>query len=450
MDTTKWVAYTTVYSEAKKYWMKFDFIKAWGEKGMWFFKMFHKENGKYFLPVHMWKQAHVTPPTKTINPITDIMLLDKQNDALDYVKGLVSQWEKSCMIVSETATGKSYLLMATAFAINKPTVIVAPRKGILAWLYEKFHKLADIRAMKSSEVNAIDPDDLPAVLLISAASFNKCYDRLNENYDVLLLDEVHRTNENRVSQINKRCGIFVMWVSGTPQRKEFWIEWFEMLFKNIYHTWLKSLDAKILTYEFYYDYSIEEVEAATEWLPPTHPEIYRRLYIPNEERTQRLVNIIRNLKYGENWFKRMIIFTDRTDHINRIYEKLCWIYDKDKIIIMDGKNNIEEAIAKANSVDEYIIVWQMASSGEWVDITNLEIWILFQSTRWINTIEQAIWRMKRKYKWKELAYFVDFIDSMRLNWSKKKKLWRYDRKAIYKKQWYEVIKLKEFLATNNS
>ena len=146
----------------------------------------------------------------------------------------------------------------------------------------------------------------------------------------------------------------------------------------------------------------------------------------------------------------MIIFTDRTDHINRIYEKLCWIYDKDKIIIMDGKNNIEEAIAKANSVDEYIIVWQMASSGEWVDITNLEIWILFQSTRWINTIEQAIWRMKRKYKWKELAYFVDFIDSMRLNWSKKKKLWRYDRKAIYKKQWYEVIKLKEFLATNNS
>jgi len=437
-----WIAYTNDFKEAKKYRQQYNkllVLQGKHQMSSCYFNMFHKYNGRYILPSCLWKPVSVT--NKQINPNTEIMLLDEQKNALEFVKEKIKEWEKTAMIISETATGKSYMLMATAFAINKPTVIVAPRKWILVGLKDKFQWLADIKVMTSWDIKKWE--QLPKVLLITASSFNNVYSTINKNYDVLLLDEVHRLPEKRVQQINMRKWVFVMGVSGTPQRKEFEIEWFKMLFKNIYDTKMRSMEAKILTYEYRYTYSIVEMMKAAEWLPTTHPEALRNLYVNNEDRTKKLWDIIRNMQHI--WFKRMIVFTDRTKHINNIYKVLSQHYDKKKIIIMSGQTDIEESIKKANELDEYIIIWQMASSWEGVDINNLQLWILFQSTSRINTVEQAVWRIKRKYEWKEFAYFIDFIDIMKLWESKTKRLWWYDRKKAYKKMNYEITELVPFI-----
>lgn len=434
----KWIAYTTSYKEAKQYRMQYSkLMQNNGDYRMYDanFNMFYKhKTGRYILPVCLWKQYDVTK--RKINFKTDLVLLDEQWKAVNWVYNLYKQWEKSAMIVSETATWKSYMLASVALKIWKPTVIVAPRKSILLWLKEKFWYA---KIMTASDVR--EAKKLPDILLISAQSFNKVFEILNKNYDVLLLDETHRIPERRVQQINSWVGCFVMGVSWTPQRKEFDIEWFKMLFKNIHDTWLRALEAIILKYKYEYKYSIEEVMNASQWLPTTHPEVMRNLYINNTDRTERLSDIIRNMQYV--WFKKMIIFTDRTKHINNIYEVLS--KTQKNIFIIDWKHDIEKVLKDIKKLDSYILIWQTASAWEWMDIPPLQLGILFQSTSYINTVEQTVWRIKRKYWDKKVAFFIDFADYMQIGKSKKKVLWWYDRKKAYNTMRYEIKDLVQFL-----
>ncbi len=415
-------AYTTNRTEALRYRVvdadQFN-QQQWYTKYVDFFE-YHKPY--YVLPPHLGKQKSVTN-NKEIKFLAGYSLLWYQAQAIDYMEVIYSLWEKSGMIVSGTATWKSYILLGLMNLFKRKTCIVVPTKNIAKGLNDKFKGICNSEIVVASEIDKKDPD----VMIISWLSFNKCYDKINERYDVLLLDETHRMSKSRVWQLNRWKWLFVCWVTATPLRKEYGMNWFEILFKNIYDTKKQSLPVKVFKYPYHYNYSLEEIRKAWEWLAPESPEIYRRLYIANQDRLVHIWGIIKRLR--EKWFKKIMIFTDRVSHTKIIQEYLGEGY------LMTGATKSWEFEWK----DEYIIIWMMQCAGEWFDVPDLEVGILYMSTSWENTLDQSAGRMRRKYKWKDHAIYIDFVDTMQFAGGKKKVLWRYKRNTIYKKKWREVL-----------
>ena len=72
-------------------------------------------------------------------------------------------------------------------------------------MYEKFINIVDAERITAKQIDDKDPD----VMIITAQSFNKVYEKINDRYDILLIDEVHYMPKKRVDQINRWKGMFV-------------------------------------------------------------------------------------------------------------------------------------------------------------------------------------------------------------------------------------------------
>jgi superfamily II DNA or RNA helicase len=274
---------------------------------------------------------------------------------------------------------------------------------------------------------------------VTGASFNNIFEHVNVMYDTIICDEGHHLSSKRKDQLNMRRWDFICMLTATPERKEYWQEWFKIYLGNIHDTEKQALPVKVITYEYDHDYTVDEVIKAQDGLSPESPELYRRLYCYNPDRVDHLKQILLHLKIVL-WFKKIIVFTDRTAHIDLIQSiipgtiRLTWTENKTKFL---------EEIANK---DEYLIVAMSQCAGEWFDLPELECWILFMSTSWNNTIDQTAGRIRR-FSWdKETAYYIDFIDNLRIMWWKKKKLWRYERSRIYKKKGRDVVPFENLLS----
>jgi hypothetical protein len=64
---------------------------------------------------------------------------------------------------------------------------------------------------------------------------------------------------------------------------------------------------------------MKEYMEASEDLPPESPEVYRRLFINNDNRNQELVKLIRYL-YFKKGFKRIMVFVDRRSAMDKLKE----------------------------------------------------------------------------------------------------------------------------------
>lgn len=377
------------------------------------------------LPPALWKWRR---GMSSIDTIWDLSLYWYQKNAVSFVHRAWLNNKKSAMVVSWTATGKSHIILWLIYLFKVKTIIVVPNSSIGKWLYDKISPLVPSTKFWTADQyrkSEIKPD----VLILNWLSFNNIYDELNGKYEVLLMDETHHLSNNRKNQCNKWKGIFICWVTATPERKEYGIEWFIFYFGEVYNTEVQALPVTILSYEYEYDYSAQEVIKASEWLSPDSPELYRRLYCANTERTGTLNKILAQLHW--EWFKKIIIFTDRVYHIEQIQELVPWT------VRITGQEPIKERAKLIDDLakkDSYTIVAMSQCVGEWFDLPALECWILFMSTSRNNTIEQTAGRMRRYSGDKEMAYMVDFIDHIQIMWGKTKKLWRYERLRMYKQK----------------
>lgn len=360
-----------------------------------------------------------------------------QQEAVDFVKKIYDKWNKSCMIISWTATGKSHILQGVIYAIKHRTVIVVPNVLIAKGIIEKLWKTLNIAFLTAEKYRKRKEDY--DVLVILWASFNKVFDDINGSYDTIICDEWHHLSSKRKDQINKWKWDFICLLTATPDRKEYWEEGFKMYVWEIHNTHMQALDVTVYTHEYKYNYSGAEVIAAQEWLSPESPEIYRRLYTANEARVKEL-ELILKIIVKTMWFKKIIVFVDRISQIDLIQSimpfaiRLTWAENKD------------EFLESIKWKDSYLIVAMSQCAWEWFDLPVLECGILFMSTSWTNTIDQTAGRIRR-YSWnKEMAYYIDFIDILQIMWWKTKKLWWYERNKIYKQKWWTVKPLDSLLS----
>lgn len=407
----------------------FNAIKKWEPQVDRYSKLttWDKWEKKWRLPPSVW--ASHKWDSKNIDLVWELSLYWYQKDSVFYIDDCYKQWKKSAFIVSGTATGKSHIILWTIYLFRQRTVIVVPNLSIWKWLYDKIQKYTSSCGFLTAEKvrKANDKKCLPDILILHWLSFNNVYEIINGYYQVMICDEWHHLPNTRRDQYNKWKGMFCLWVTATPQKKEYWIEWFHMFFWNVYDTEKQALDVEIFFYEYKYDYSIEEVMSAREWLAPDSPELSRRLYCSNSNRVEHLVKCIKQLK--SKWLNKFMIFTDRKEHIKLIQSI---IPNTIKITGDISKLEREKIMDDLWEKEEYIIVAIDKCVWEWFDLPPLECGILFMSTGWINTIDQTVWRQRRYYWDKKRAYYLDFIDKYSIMWWREKTSWWYERLRIYK------------------
>jgi len=438
-----WRATTLYKDEASRYRIEdrqidYAAIKNWYQSYTKYSNFYHydKPSRTYYLPISLHKRNHWL--WTDIDMVWDFKLYDYQWDAVKFVSNVFDSWKKSAMVVSWTWTGKTYTMLWITYQFKRKTLIVVPTKLIAKWVNETFKVFCDSKVVVSWDIkkkNFIFPD----VMITTASSFNNMYDTTNWMYQVLILDEIQYMPEKRVWQINMWKWQFVCWLTATPERKAFWIDWYKIMFWNIYDTEKQSLPVKVLTYDYQYNYSISEFMKAQEWLPPDSPEVYRRLYWQNIDRVEHLEIIISELK--NKWFNKFVIFTDRIDNVELIVSNIKIL----PTVKLTWKTDKEEFRWIIKSMQEYIIVAIDKCAWVWFDLPELECWILFMSTSWNNTLDQSAGRMRRKYWDKEYAFYVDFIDTIQISSWKKKKLWRYERNRIYKNKKRSVESFENFI-----
>lgn len=262
----------------------------------------------------------------------------------------------------------------------------------------------------------------------------------NNNYFVedVLVHNCHHIPAKRINQFNLWKGCFICGLTATPDRKEFGIEGFEMVFGNLYDTKQQSLPVKVEVYNYEYTYNMDEVMTSQKWLSPESPEIFRRLMIHNTDRTKRLKDLLERYWREQN-IRRIIVFTDRVEHVKSIASELRTLFPD--VYEYYGDSD------KQKVIDEFktgIIVGNLQCCGEWFNIPSLELGVLFVSTQWTVSVDQAVGRVRRRYlntetqKEKRFWYLVDFVDCMKFVNGKTKKLWAYGRNKIYKEKWWEV------------
>lgn len=435
-----WRAYTIDKYEAEQYRVKdrqinYHALKNGYQAPVKYIKLYAEtktSTGKvYVLPVSQHRVQQEYRLSEYINfDMGDWKLYDYQQKAVDFVAWCVKRGDKSALIVSSMGTGKTLVMAWLLNLFKLKTIIIVPSLVIAKGVYDTLKPCCNCEVVKSSTKGLENFD----VIITTMASFNKMYDRVNGVFDVVVNDEQHHLPEARVAQFNKWKWRFIVWLTATPERKEYGIDGFQMMFGNIHDTKITALPVRVIKYDYKYNYSAKEFIEAGKWLPPDSPEMYRRLYGKNLDRVSKLSGIIQTFQW--RWFKRFIVFVDRLDHVDVLKENLK---NKSPIIVMTGKENKEQIVDMLREMDDYIIIGMNQCTWEWFDVKPLEVGILFTSTSRNNTVMQTAGRMVRKDWVKTHWYFVDFVDHIQISWSKPKVMWYYERSKVYKKNGWDVL-----------
>jgi len=361
-----------------------------------------------------------------------------QKESVSKMSEYLDAWGKAFFIRSWTATWKSFMIYGIIDSLRSKTLIVAPKKIINSQLFDDLEKYFDnVKTTGKAIGKNLDGLLKADILIITHQALNLYYDKINDAwFDTMLLDEWHYVPESRTEQFNKWKGRNIIWLSANRQRKDVSEENFPKLYWWFYDTWEEAVDMRVVTYKYKYEYSIDDFINAGKWYAVDSPEINRKLVINNKDRLEALLEILDNVKSKYN---KIIIFTDRTSQIDILSEQLPWAF-----VMKWGLDNVATK-NKLLWLDNYVLLAMEQVVREWMNIPWLEFWILFFSSSEINTIQQLAGRVRRFAPGKEFWYLLDFIDILSIEWYWKKKImWYYNRKKIYKALDFKEIPYEEF------
>jgi len=446
-ETIYWVMYTTDRIEANKYRFVDRSINRWAKKSWTMYtkyvNLFHydKKTKTYYLPPVTWKDTKAQFGFSYEISIKPIMKLwEWQQKTVDYCVRSFWQWVSSILIVSETATWKSIQMLWLVDAFKCPTLIVVPSEAIGLGIQEKLQPYCDAQYLDWSKIRkAFDKQKLPDVLITHRQSAVNCWDIINWKYDLMLNDEQHHLSEWMKMMCNTWEGRGIIWLTGTPFRKEMTQQDFLLYFQKIYETWLKSLPVRVLTHRYNHTYSMSDFMEASKGLEPESPEVLRRLVNNNNDKIFDLKNVVGKL-YHKCGFKRIMVFVDRREYQEKIKELIF-----PNAILINWDTDKEKVLEELKSKDEFLIIGMVTASWEWFDVPRIEVWILFFSTTWAGSIEQMVWRAKRFADGKEYAYWVDVQEHSKIEPDQYKWFWMSERLKLYRERWWPVVTLDSYI-----
>lgn len=369
---------------------------------------------------------------------TDIQPRDYQLQAIFDIEQLRKAKKRSCLLHAPTGAGKSFMMLLIIQQLQARAIIIAPNATIAQQLHDNYkgHSTASINFIRWGWPHDLNHD----ILICTTSTFNMIYKEINWKIDVLIVDECHNLPETRIKQLCMWKWAHVIGASATLIRKEFRREGFEIMFGNVVDvektTQLNNqvLPVVVYTYRRKSDYSKQDREEAKKWYREESHEPLRQLIINDEERYTDLCTIV--LYCRKKKLSNIIIFTDRTRHVERIIEKLCFFIDEKGVYSFTWSDDKQEFY---DSYTWWVIVANTACAWEWFDVPMLQVGILFVSSRFDKSIIQYVWRVRRKYCDKKYWVFIDVQDNIKIEWEpRRKSLWQGARNKIYKSEWWIV------------
>lgn len=201
----------------------------------------------------------------------------------------------------------------------------------------------------------------------------------------------------------------------------------------MYETWKESLPVKVVWMRKERNYSLKYAMQCKWDLPPDSYEIYRNMLNNDKERMNDIIDIALK-SYTKT--RKVIIFCDRIEFADTLHDKLLEKCQHTfKITWETSKANIPKQV---ETLEDFIIVWSIGCCGEGLDIPSLQTWILTFNTSNLKTIRQAAGRVRRNFWSKTHWYFIDIMDVIQIEWSKKYYWWISARKKVYQELWFSL------------
>ncbi len=404
-----------------------------------------KASKRYYLPRVAYDQSKqaVWSTLKVIKETAMLVWLEKIKDSLrDYqyeaVRSMLLsyfRWTKGWFVRSWEWTGKTRCMRALTHALNHwvypitPVVIVVPTLTIQRWIVKSFEELwLNITPVSWGKIE-IDPN---TSYVMHQKTFLMHYDKLNDWSRYYVQDECHHASQSIIDAINLWRS-WVFWFTASPLRWEFKEDGFKMLYWTMYETGKESLPVKVYWIRKERKYTLDYAMRCKWDLPPDSYEIYRNMLNNDSTRMNEIEDIAMSA-YKKN--QKIIIFCDRIDFADKLYDNLkerC--QHTFKITWETSKANIPKQV---ENLEDFIIVGSIGCCWEWLDIPSLHTWILTFNTSNLKTIRQAAGRVRRNFWSKTHWYFIDIMDIIQIEWSKKYYWWISARKKVYQELWFSL------------
>ena len=389
--------------------------------------------------VNIWKES---PKLKTKDIPFELRWWQK--DLIKFAKRKSAMGGRSILIYWKPWVGKTTGICALLHFYHTPAVIVTPTKKIQQQFYTTLQNFFYKEDLSAPVASTLQDDGIGKnILILTYATFNKIYDRLNWHYPILVIDEAHNLPKSRIKQINewKNC-LLVVGASATPYRQELNINWMKQYWWQILEVPDEevkryTLPVKVYHYIINLDYSIEEV--IDKDIDLLQSKADRQLFYEDKRLYSFIQKIVDKLEL--EGIKKILILTEQTKQVEYLLNNLK---TKKKLLRYDGKitdKQREEVEKEFKELDEFVIVANEKAVKEWFDLPALEAGILAYPTKRRWAIEQAVWRVQRLYPGKEYWIWVD-IDIRYRVWDSKPKVksW-YDRLKHYQSLWFEIINM---------
>ena len=337
------------------------------------------------------------------------------------------------LIVSDTWTWKTRMIWWLTKCMEKPIVFVTPNITIqtnaVNSFAERWMELIPING--AQEIWSIDPNKSYAC---HYKTLDMNYDQLNDWNRILICDEAHICPCDTLlraiclwrNDTPKTC---VFWVTATPYRQEFKEDGFKLIFWTMFNTWAKALPLHVIRLKRNREYTVQYMMDCKWDLSSDSYEIYRNMLNNDEDRTQEIIDMALKC-YHKNEEGKILIFCDRVEYAENLYEKIKIKIWQDAILHI-GKTSKQDLQKSLANKKQYVIVWTVGCCGEWLDLPALTTWILTFNTSNQKVLAQIAWRMRRNFPGKEYWFLIDFADVIQVGWWKKYYGWISSRAKIY-------------------
>ena len=319
--------------------------------------------------------------------------------------------------------GKTIVALYLISKLKKKTIIVVHKEFLMNQWKERIRTFLPDARVGTIQASTIDIDNKDIVLCMLQSISMKEYSKHQfDSFGFTIVDECHHISSEVFSRaLPKLTSTYTLGLSATPKRQDGMTKvflWFlgPMLYKGEASK-SKSIDIRVIEYNsFDKEYCKEEVIAGGQLC---YPRMINNI-TNYERRTLLIIELIRRLINGN---KKILILSDRRNHLKRIHELIIQYNIGTVGFYIGGMKQKELDISEKKQ----IILGTYSMSSEGMDIPDLDALILASPK---SNIIQSVGRILRKeHILKPIVY--DIVDKFSKFPNQYKKRRTYYRKMKY-------------------
>ena len=298
--------------------------------------------------------------------------------------------------------GKTIVALYLISKLKKKTIIVVHKEFLMNQWKERIKTFLPDARVGTIQASTIDIDNKDIVICMLQSISMKEYDKDQfDSFGFTIVDECHHISSEVFSRaLPKLTSTYTLGLSATPKRQDGTTKiflWFlgPMLFKGASDI-KKKIDVRVIQYKnFDKDYCKEEITRGGQLC---YPRMITNI-TNYERRTLVIIEIIRRLI---NKNKKILILSDRRNHLTRIYELVTQYNIASVGYYVGGMKQKDLDISETKQ----ILLGTYSMSSEGMDIPDLDSLILASPK---SNIIQSIGRILRK-KHTSLPIVYDIVD----------------------------------------